>query len=146
MKPVDPRLLRAGRATAGLLVAGAALALAAALLVVVQAWLLATGISRVIERGGTQGLAPLLGALVAVVAGRALLGWAHESLARRAATSVKSTLRQRLARRAADDAVTGGGPAAPNWPPWPPPASTRSTPITPATCPNWCSPPRCPRW
>lgn len=110
MKPVDPRLLRAGRATAGLLVAGAALALAAALLVVVQAWLLATGISRVIERGGTQGLAPLLGALVAVVAGRALLGWAHESLARRAATSVKSTLRQRLARRAADDAVTGGGP------------------------------------
>ena len=109
MTPIDPRLLRAGRGTAGLLAAGTVLALASALLVVAQAWLLATGISRVIERGGPAGLAPLLGALVVVVAARSALGWAHESVARRAATSVKSTLRVRLARRAAADAVAGVG-------------------------------------
>jgi hypothetical protein len=64
--------------------------------------------SPVIDRHGTSGLAPLTFALAAIVVARALVAWAHESIAHRAATGVKAELRGRLVRRAADDAAIPG--------------------------------------
>jgi ATP-binding cassette, subfamily C, bacterial CydD len=94
LKPLDPRLLRYARASRGYLVACVVLGVAGAALIVAQATLLAAGISRVFDR--RTGLAPILVALAAVVAGRALLAWAQEVTAQRAAAAVKAQLRGRL--------------------------------------------------
>ena len=51
MKPLDPRLLRHARATRSMLVASAALGTAVGVAVVAQAWVIATAVSRVIQRG-----------------------------------------------------------------------------------------------
>ena len=97
--PVDPRLLRVSRGVHRLLVAGAAVAAATAVLVVVQAFVLADAIV-----GGFQGgadlaaLRPTLLLLAAVVAGRAVLAWVAEVLAQRAASRVSGELRAALAQ------------------------------------------------
>lgn len=92
-------------------------------LIVVQATLLATAITRVIDREGEDGLAVLLVALASVVVGRAVLAWAQEASSQRAAAIAKSELRTRLvehsasiaadpgqtARRAEVAALAGGG-------------------------------------
>jgi thiol reductant ABC exporter CydD subunit len=65
-----------------------------AALIVAQATLLATGISAVFH--GRRGLTGVLLGLAGVVAGRALLAWAQEVAAHRAAAAVKSQLRGRL--------------------------------------------------
>src|SRR5262245_52621097 len=87
-KPVDPRLLRYATASRGFFVAIGAIALAQTAVVVAFAWLLTTAITTAIA-GATEGMPPAglaatLGALVAVVAARALLLWAREAVAARA--------------------------------------------------------------
>jgi thiol reductant ABC exporter CydD subunit len=108
VKPLDPRLLRHARTTRSMLVASAALGTAAGVAVVAQAWVIATAVSRVIQRGGGEALAPLVLALAAIVSARALLVWVQEVVSRRASASVKSSLRRQLVRAAAtsgDDAL-----------------------------------------
>jgi ATP-binding cassette subfamily C protein CydD/ATP-binding cassette subfamily C protein CydCD len=87
-------LLRNARATRGFLAATVAIGAGAAVLVVAQATLLATGIADVVAGQRLPG--SLLTALALVVAGRAVLAWAQEQAATRAAATVKSQLRQRL--------------------------------------------------
>jgi ATP-binding cassette subfamily C protein CydD len=89
VKPLDPRLLRYARATRGYLAATAVLGAAGAVLIVAQASLLAGALTG-------AGLRGALVALGAVVAGRALLAWAREVLAARAAATVRAQLRGRL--------------------------------------------------
>ena len=94
MKPLDPRLLRRARGARVFLAASVLIGVASGVLIVVQAVLLAHGITGVVLRGsGVSGVA--LG-LALVVAGRALLVWAQEVVAQRAAAAVKSTLRRQV--------------------------------------------------
>jgi ATP-binding cassette subfamily C protein CydCD len=97
VKPLDPRLLRHAAAARRFVGLAAAVAVAAAVLVMVQAQLLATGIDRAFLGGAGLGeLAPLLWGLLAVVAGRAVLGWGAEVAAHRAAADVIRQLRTQL--------------------------------------------------
>ena len=102
MRAVDPRLMRWGRTTRRYLELAVALGLARALLVVAQAWLLATIVAGAFLGG--KDLARLrgpMGLLVAVVAMRAVLVWGSEVSADRCSARVKSELRSALLRRAA---------------------------------------------
>ncbi|CAL9489316.1 Vitamin B12 import ATP-binding protein BtuD [Streptomyces sp. enrichment culture] len=107
MKPIDPRLLRYARATRGFLAAVVALGAVGAGLVVVQAMLIAEIVVGSFQDGRSVGelRTPLL-LLVAVAAGRGLVGWLTELAAHRASAAVKSELRGRLLDRA-----TALGPA-----------------------------------
>lgn len=80
-----------------------------------QAWLLATAIDSAFLAGADLGaLRATLLALAVVLAARAAVAWAQESVARRCSASVKSSLRIKLLRAAAmprpgrEDAPTGG--------------------------------------
>ena len=64
MKPVDPRLFRYARSSVSHLAITVLLGSATAVLVVAQAGLLATGVARIIQRRGTDGLGALLVALL----------------------------------------------------------------------------------
>ncbi|WP_309093658.1 thiol reductant ABC exporter subunit CydD [Streptomyces sp.] len=101
MKPIDPRLLRYARATRGFLVAVVALGALGAGLVIAQAMLIAEVVVGAFQHGRTVSElgTPLL-LLVAVAAGRALVGWLTELAAHRASAAVKSELRGRLLERA----------------------------------------------
>ncbi|MEV5272097.1 thiol reductant ABC exporter subunit CydD [Streptomyces werraensis] len=101
MKPIDPRLLRYARATWGFLAAVVALGAVGAGLVVVQAMLIAEIVVGSFQDGRSVGelRTPLL-LLVAVAAGRGLVGWLTELAAHRASAAVKSELRGRLLDRA----------------------------------------------
>ncbi|MER7710524.1 thiol reductant ABC exporter subunit CydD [Streptomyces werraensis] len=101
MKPIDPRLLRYARATRGFLAAVVALGAIGAGLVVVQAMLIAEIVVGSFQDGRSVGelRTPLL-LLVAVAAGRGLVGWLTELAAHRASAAVKSELRGRLLDRA----------------------------------------------
>lgn len=97
MKPYDPRLARYARATGGYLALTAVLGLVGVVLVIAQAYLLATAISRVFSDGaGIRELRPILVALGGVVLARAGLAWAQEVAAHRTAAAVKTQLRGRL--------------------------------------------------
>ncbi len=101
MKPLDPRLLRYARATAGYVGGTAALGVLQALLVIAQAGLLAYGISAAFMDGADlSDLQGTLTGLAAVVAARVVLVWLQESAAHRAAASVKSSLRDQVVERA----------------------------------------------
>jgi ATP-binding cassette subfamily C protein CydD/ATP-binding cassette subfamily C protein CydCD len=110
VRALDPRLVRRARAVRTLLAADAALGLLAALLVLVQAVLIA----RIAARGfGGASLAdvavPLL-LLVGVVAARGAAAWGFEVAGRRAAAAVLSRLRLDLvARRLRDDPASLDG-------------------------------------
>lgn len=102
--PIDPRLLTRARATRGFLIASVAVGSATALLLIGQAWLLSRLVARVFDAGPDPdpataarlpfgGLAAALGALLAVIAGRAVLAWLGSWLAHRSAAAVKSQLR-----------------------------------------------------
>lgn len=102
--PIDPRLLTRARATRGFLIAQVAVGSLTALLLVAQAWLLSRVVARVFDARADPapgqaaslpfgGLAPALGVLLAVIAGRALLAWFGSWLAHRSAAAVKSQLR-----------------------------------------------------
>lgn len=100
MKPLDPRLLRSGRATRGYLLASGAIGVAVAACLAAQALLLSHVVARAFLGGaGLSALHPALLALFAVVALRALLAWAGQVVAHLAAARVKSELRSRLLAR-----------------------------------------------
>jgi thiol reductant ABC exporter CydD subunit len=94
VKPLDPRLLRYAHATRAYLVGCVALGVVSAGLIVAQASLLAAGISGVFH--GRTGLGGVLASLAGVVIGRAMVAWAQELAAHRAAATAKSQLRGRL--------------------------------------------------
>lgn len=95
MKPLDPRLLRHAAATRRFVVLTAAIAVATAGLVLVQAHLLASSITAAFLGDGSVGAVVVAG-LLAVVAGRAALTWAGEVAAHRAAAAVIAQLRTKL--------------------------------------------------
>jgi thiol reductant ABC exporter CydD subunit len=101
-RPFDPRLLRYARATRRFLVASVVSGTLTALLIIAQAWLLATLISDAFIRHRTLGdLRTPLALLLAVIAARAALGWFTERTADRASASAKSDLRTELVERVA---------------------------------------------
>ncbi|MBY8879171.1 thiol reductant ABC exporter subunit CydD [Actinacidiphila acidipaludis] len=107
MKPVDPRLVRHARTTGAFLAGSVLLGLVGAVLLVVQATLIADVVVGGFQHGDSLGAlrGDLLG-LVAVAGGRALVAWLTELCAHRAGAAVKSELRRRLLERA-----TALGPA-----------------------------------
>ena len=96
--PVDPRLLKYARASRGFFVAVGAIAVGQTLVIVAFAWLLTSAIVGAVDGMPLPALAPTLGLLAAVVALRAVLLWARESVAARAAGRVETQLRERLVR------------------------------------------------
>lgn len=95
-RPVDPRLLRYARASRGFFVAIGAIAVAQTAVVVAFAWLLTRAITGAIAGMPLPELSSTLVALAAVVAARAVLLWAREAVAARAAARVQTQLRQAL--------------------------------------------------
>jgi len=102
VRPLDPRLTRYATGVRRLLVASVALGLASAVVVVVQAVLIAGILADVIIGGSEPAdLTGRLVALAAVIAVRAALAWAAEETAGRSATAVTAGLRRDLVVHAA---------------------------------------------
>jgi ATP-binding cassette, subfamily C, bacterial CydCD len=95
------------------LAAAVALGLATAGLAVAHAWFLAVAITTAfVQRADFDALRMTLAALAAVLVARAIVAWAQESVARRCSAAVKSNLRMRLLRHAAERLPgSGGGPS-----------------------------------
>ena len=111
MKPIDPRLLQRSAVVRRHLGFSIVLGTVTALLIVAQAWLVATLISRGFEGQGVGGA--IAGTLVgaAVVFGlRAVVSWLHEVAATRAAVQVKSQLRIELSEAIFDARRVGPVP------------------------------------
>ncbi len=103
MRPLDPRLLAQARSARGYIAASTGLGVLAAVAVIAQAGLLAHLIAAAFLRGAD--LAALRGSLVlllVVIGVRAVLAWAREATAGRAAARVKQQLRSRLLRHVLD--------------------------------------------
>ena len=96
MRPVDPRLLRHARAARGYLIFTVGLGLVVTALVLAQAGLLAHVLATAARGTGTAALWPALAVLLAVVAARAVAAGGGETVALRAAATVKSQLRRQL--------------------------------------------------
>jgi len=107
---VDSRLLR--HATAARALIGGCVVLGAinGLLVIAQAWLIALIVSEAFDGRGLSQLRGALAALLAVVAGRAVIAWGSEVLAGRSAPRVKSEMRSALLSRIALDPGAASGP------------------------------------
>ena len=103
MRPLDPRLLRRARPVRLLLAIDAVLGVLAALLVLVQAVLLARVTARAFEGAGLSDLTTPLLALVTVVVARAGVVWGFEIAGRRAAVDVLSQLRLDVVERRLHD-------------------------------------------
>jgi thiol reductant ABC exporter CydD subunit len=102
MKGFDSRLLRWGRRTRVYLTASVALGSVRALLVVAQAWLLATVVAGAfIDGKDLTRLGRPLEVLLAVVLLRAVVMWYSDLTADRCSAAVKSELRAALVRRSA---------------------------------------------
>lgn len=93
---VDPRLLRRARATRAYLVAGVAAGTLTAVLIVTQAWLLATAIAGTFEHRDLAAVGATWLPLAAVFLARGLLTWLNAVLAQRSAAAVKSQLRTEI--------------------------------------------------
>ncbi len=105
--PLDPRLLAYARSTRRFVALSVGVGGVTALLVIVQAWLIALIVDGAFVQHRSVGSLRLpLAALLGVVAGRAVLAWASERAANRASASAKSEL-----RRAAVERVASLGPA-----------------------------------
>ena len=110
--PLDPRLLRRGRATLGYLIAGVAVGSATAVLTLVQASALARALGDIFATHTLTVLQQVFWLQVAVFAGKAVLAWLNQWLAHRAAAAVKSRLRRDvLAARLADPVDPGSSTA-----------------------------------
>ena len=96
MRPLDPRLVQRASAVRGLVSADVAIGLAVAVLVLLQATLLARVLARSFDGASLDEVTLELAMLVAVFAGRGGLAWAFESIGRRGATQVLSQLRREL--------------------------------------------------
>ena len=102
MIPYDPRLLHLARAARIYLVVAVAVGGLTALLVVAQAWLLATTVAGAFIHGKNLGqLRGPVVLLLLVILAWAGLGWASELAANRASASTKSDLRNALVERIA---------------------------------------------
>ena len=100
MRPVDPRLLRQGRAARGYLTVTVGLGLTGTVLILLQAGLLAAALAGAARGIGIGALAGTLAWLGVVLAGRAAAAAGGEAAALRAAAEVKSGLRRRLSAHA----------------------------------------------
>jgi thiol reductant ABC exporter CydD subunit len=101
--PIDPRLLRYAHGTRRYLGIAVLLGGITAGLVVAQAWLIANTISDVIiKHEGLARVRTLTILLLAVILGRAAVGWFTERMADRTSASAKSDLRQALVEQIAD--------------------------------------------
>ena len=108
MRPFDPRLLRYARATRGLLIGLGLLAIVQAAVAIALAGLIAFTVTAVFESGETlAGLTVPLGALLAVVALRAMTQYLQESWSARASALVKAEL--------ADELVAHVAALGPSW-------------------------------
>ncbi|WP_329000924.1 thiol reductant ABC exporter subunit CydD [Kribbella sp. NBC_00709] len=97
MPAVDRRLLRHTRSTRVFLVLSAVIGTAQAVLILVQAWLLAGIIADAFLGGfGLDRLRAPVTALAATLLGRAALSWIAEVVAQRCSAAVKSELRMRF--------------------------------------------------
>ncbi len=102
MRPFDPRLARYATGVRRLIVLSVVLGVLSALVVIVQAVLLAGILAEVIIGGaGLEQVAGRLGVLAVVIAIRAGLAWASEELAGRSASAVTAGLRRDLVLHAA---------------------------------------------
>ena len=100
MTPIDRRLLRVARAAVAYLGVTVLLGLLAAGLAIGQAALLADAISSAFLGGaGLDALGGTLAALALVLAARAVMAWAQEASAHRAAAAVKTRLRAAILER-----------------------------------------------
>jgi ATP-binding cassette subfamily C protein CydCD len=94
VRPLDPRLLRHAGAARPFIVTCATLGVVTAVLVLAQAELLATAISKAfLDGAGFSALAMLIVALFAIVLGRSGVAWLSETTAHSAAARVLSQLR-----------------------------------------------------
>ena len=110
MRPLDPRLLRQARAARTLLSVDTAIGLVAAVLVLVQASLLARVVAHSFHGAALAGVSGDLVLLALVFCARGVLAWAFELAGRVGATSVLSQLRLGLVeRRLRDDPVSLDG-------------------------------------
>jgi len=99
---LDPRLLRYAHTTRRFIVLAVGVGGATALLVVAQAWLIATVVNDAFfHHGSLSSLRDPLVLLFAVIVGRAVLAWATERAAHRASASAKSELRRSAAEHIA---------------------------------------------
>ncbi len=104
--PLDPRLLHYARSTRRYVVLSVVVGGCTALLVVTQAWLIATVVNDAyFHHGSLSSLRDPLAALFAVIVGRAVLAWATERSAHRASATAKSEL-----RRSATEHIAALGP------------------------------------
>lgn len=93
--PIHPRLFRRARATRRYLLASVLVGLTTAVLIILQAWLIADGVTATFAAGRLpQGWQVLLLALGGVFLARAGLGWLNSWLSHRSAAAVKSQLRR----------------------------------------------------
>jgi ATP-binding cassette, subfamily C, bacterial CydD len=99
VRALDPRLLRRARAARVLLAVDVALGVGTALLVLVQATLLARIVARAFAGAPLGDLARDIVLLALAFAARGALGWAAEVAGRRAASTVLSELRLALVER-----------------------------------------------
>ncbi|GAA1853267.1 thiol reductant ABC exporter subunit CydD [Microbacterium koreense] len=104
-RPVDPRLVRYATASRPFFIAIGAITLAQTAVIVAFAWLLTRAIVGAIDGMPWAELVPTLAAFGGVVALRAVLVWAREAVAARAAARVQTQLRTALL-----DAVDELGP------------------------------------
>ncbi len=103
MRPVDPRLLQHARSARTFIVVSVLLGIAGALLVVVQATLVADLLSRTIVGGaGPRVLRGELTMLGLTLILRTAVTWASDVTAYRCAASVRSTLRRKLLGRSVE--------------------------------------------
>jgi ATP-binding cassette, subfamily C, bacterial CydD len=96
VRVLDPRLLGRARVARLLLGVDIAIGVGAAVLVLLQASLLAWAVARSFDGASLQDVLPALGLLVLAFAGRATLAWGFEVAGRRAASTVLSDLRLAL--------------------------------------------------
>jgi ATP-binding cassette, subfamily C, bacterial CydCD len=109
VKPLDPRLLRYARSTRGFVVLAVGMGIVMAILVIIQARLLATAIVDVAQGRATLATSvPILIALAATIAVRAIVSWIAEAAAYRTSAKAKAEL-----RAAAMDHVLRLGPHGP---------------------------------
>ena len=107
---MDRRLLRHANAARAFIGACVVLGAINGLLVIAQAWLIAVIVSGAFDGRGVSQLRGALAALLAVVAGRAVVAWGGEVVAGRCAPLVKSQLRSALLSRLTLDPGAASGP------------------------------------
>lgn len=103
MKPLDPRLLAHAHATRGFLLASVVIGTLSAVLLVAQAFLIASAVTAAFQDGARLGAPEVRSALIGLVviaAARAALAWASEAIGHRSAASATSQLRMQVVERA----------------------------------------------